>query len=113
MEFRLLGWVALEEARAARQKAALKSMAGVTDVVRELQQARTDTDVQTAEADPVNDYDRMTLLTKGIASWSYEAPLDAEHIAQLDEDTAKWAATEIVNMHRTTQAEREAGLFRP
>lgn len=115
-EFRLLGWVALEDARSLRQKKALQSLAGVADVVGELQRARTEPQDQPADADPLNEYDRMSLLCKGISGWygPYydETPLSPDAIAGLDAATAEWAAREIIGMHTQTAAEREAGLFR-
>ena len=116
MEFRLLGWVALEEARSVRQTKALRSLSGVTDVVNELNRARTEPAVQAAESDPINDYDRMTLLCKGIVGWygPYydDTPLSPDAIAGLDQPTADWAAHEIIGMHSQTEGEREAALFR-
>jgi hypothetical protein len=115
MEFRLLGWVALEEAQSLKQTNALRALSGgLSEVVRDLQRERERSNGnETPRAtDPVDNYDRMTLLTKGIVSWSYDAPVTPTTIGELDEETAKWAASEIVTLQTQSTAEREAGLFR-
>jgi hypothetical protein len=112
MEFRMLGFVALEEARQARQIGALRSMVGLGDVVAALQTARTDDTVQQAVNDPTTDYDAMTLLTKAIANWSYDEPVTPANIALLDPTTKDWAVREVVTMHMRSQEERDMGLFR-
>jgi hypothetical protein len=110
--FKLLSWKALEDARQARQIGALRSLSGLSDVVRDLQQARTNGEVLATETDPLNDYDRATLLKASVKEWSYDAPVNAETLADLDDVTAEWASREILNMHVRRQVEREAGFFR-
>lgn len=112
MVFQLLSWRALQEARDTRQAAALKSISGVADVVRELQSARTSVEVQAAEVDPLTEFDRGTLLRKGIKAWSYPPEPTQQTIDELDEQTAVWAAREILSLHTRTEQERLDGLFR-
>lgn len=112
MTFKLLSWRALEEARATRQTSALRSFQGVADVVRELQSARPAVDIPETEPDPTTSFDRATLLKRGIAAWSYDAPLTEASLDDLDEQTADWAVHEIVNLHTRTEEERLNGFFR-
>src|SRR5215203_2914045 len=114
MTFKLLSWRSLEEARALRQTAALRSFQGVADVVRELQSARTPEVAGAAVEvpDPTSSFDRATLLVRGIHAWSYDAPLTPAALDDLDEQTAEWAAKEIVSLHSRTEEERLNGFFR-
>jgi hypothetical protein len=101
--FRQLGWRQLAEAEEARSAAVLrnlKSMGG--ELLRDLQsinrsEAEQAAATQTA-ADPLAKYDQATILYAGIAAWTYSGKPTHEEIDSLDETTAKWAATEIVNL---------------
>jgi len=106
MVFRLLSWRALQEARDTRQAIVLQSLKGVADVLTEITKSRPE-----VEADPVAEFDRGTLLRKGIKEWSYDAALP-DSIDDLDEQTAAWAAEEIVGLHTRTEQERLNGFFR-
>lgn len=109
--FKLLSWRALEEARTRRQNDALRSFAGVADVVAQLSSVKRE-DVQAADEDRATQFDRATLLRKGIAAWSYDAPVDDAALDDLDEVTAEWAVREIIALHTRTEEERLNGFFR-
>lgn len=59
-------------------------------------------------ADPAAEYDRGTVLTHGITGWTYSAPCDETHIADLDEETADWAFREVLAFSVRTAAEGKA-----
>jgi len=53
--------------------------------------------VAVAEAEkPENKYDRTSVLCSGITAWSYGVELNADNIADQDEDWAAWAFGEII-----------------
>ena len=49
-------------------------------------------------ADPLLTHDRMTLLERGIVSWTFEQPLGRESYEDLEDDTAEWMATAILKL---------------
>jgi predicted component of type VI protein secretion system len=103
MTFRQLGWRQLAEAEEARSATALRSVKNMgPEVFASLQSVdRTRNDQEAAKqgaADPLAKYDQATVLRYGIASWTYPDKLNADSIDSLDVNTAKWAATEIVNL---------------
>jgi len=57
----------------------------------------TNADAERLLRDPLNGYDRHTLVTAGLTAWSYPEPaLSAEAIEDLDDDALEWFATEIL-----------------
>src|SRR4029077_1191315 len=91
--FRMLSWISLDVARQARIEAIAKQ-ARVFSGLRELLPPRTD-GAGDAEADRLQSYDRLTLLKLGVATWPYDGDVDVE---QLDEQTAEWAARQILDL---------------
>jgi hypothetical protein len=61
-----------------------------------------------AVADPVGLFDRVTLLAKAITTWSYDAAIDAETLADLDEDTQAWLAREVLLLAKPALFQSEA-----
>lgn len=53
-----------------------------------------------AAKDPLLLFDRLTLIEKGVLSWSYDAPIAAESYADLDEETRDFLAREILRLAR-------------
>lgn len=52
------------------------------------------------EADPLTSYDQVTLLDKGIVSWTCDEPKGLNAYEDLDEDTLRFLATEILRLSR-------------
>jgi hypothetical protein len=50
------------------------------------------------KADPLNSYDVDTLITKGLKAWSYEKPIDAPTIEDLDDQSRDFIAREILRL---------------
>jgi hypothetical protein len=46
--------------------------------------------------EPAQTYDRSVVLLHGITAWSYDEPLSATAIDDLDEETAAWLFAEII-----------------
>lgn len=103
MEIKKLSWKQLEKAQELATDALMakmKNMGG--DMVKALRDSTTE---QTA--DPSKSYDREIVLRLGIAKWSYEARLEPDTIAELDEETASWAFKEILDLNKP-RTEEEA-----
>lgn len=102
LELRLLSWLRLEDARRKRMNAltetfkalgglSLPSLNGGAPVVE----------------DRLTSYDIGSLLRSGIVSWSYGA-FSADQIEDLDEQTAKFAARELLRMSLPEEADLKA-----
>ena len=61
-----------------------------------------------SQEDSTDDYDKATILEKGIVAWSYDADVTPHNIAALDEETAEWAFQLIISRNVRTKAEGEA-----
>lgn len=73
-----------------------------------MQQAGVDeAEVAAAQRDPLTRYDTFTLLRHGIKAWSYDATLSDAARAELDDETAEWAAREILKFSRPQLFEDE------
>jgi hypothetical protein len=59
-------------------------------------------------SDPVSLFDRTTLLWKAVTAWSYDAPIDVETLADLDEATQAWLATEVLTLAKPALFQSEA-----
>ena len=94
IEFRPLGWLDLERARTAQTSRVLRN---AREMGAEVFSSLTDRErpAETA-ADPLAGYDRWELLSASIAGWSYADRLNKDAIARLDEQTALWAAREVL-----------------
>lgn len=129
MSFRKLSWRKLEEAGNAVSDdaiAKIKVMGGEAfKAIQDLVDARERKD-KTAEAaaekeigesldeaeqkvkDPLNKYDRGVLLRKGIIDWSYEGDKPTvENTDDLDEETAVWAARQILDLAMKGKTDEE------
>ena len=107
MTFRRLGWKALKEAREGRARRQMQSASDLArgldaDFLKQMRDevaaavtARGDAAIA-PEADPLDDYDKDELLRRGIAAWSYDAPVTPENLDGLDEATADWAARRVL-----------------
>lgn len=113
MELRRLSWTQLDSARRDRTNTALKQLAEQPDDVKELMRSTTAQRQAVAEAavDPLAEYHMATLLELGIYAWSYDEPVTSENIADLDSETAQWAALEIVKPASRTPEDRADRLF--
>lgn len=101
MEIKRLSWRQLEVAKdimTDNTVARFKKMGG------EVLKAFTNEKVR-QEADPRTQYDRGFVLEAGISRWSYDAEVAKATIEKLDEETAKWAFEEILNLHNPPSEE--------
>jgi hypothetical protein len=94
----------VEKAREANQFASadrLKGMGGAA-FQRELGQlgdpVATAALVAKAQADPLNTYDRATVLQKGIKAWTYEEAVTPETIDDLSDEAADFLARAILEL---------------
>lgn len=102
---RRLSWLQLREARRAREREQQDLAKGFgAEFVMALQAGNVDEDAarRVLETDPyeLNNFDLGVLLAAGIADWSYDVPVDEDHIGQLDEQTAVWAGQAIIDLTR-------------
>lgn len=62
--------------------------------------------------DPLAAYDRVALMVAGVTAWTFDAPVDRDHVEDLDEDTQDWLARAILRLSKPslfqTEAEAEA-----
>lgn len=125
IEFRLLSWHDLDKARGVREAVALRNMRELGgELVSSLQRATPAPVIPTPPAatpadsngaatngavpsttDLENRYDKETLLTLGIAAWSYDAPVMPDTIRALDDETATWAMGCLLGLHLMRRSE--------
>lgn len=101
MEVKKLSWRQLEVARdimTDNTVAKFRKMGG------EMVKAFTNEKAR-QEADPRTQYDRGFVLEAGISRWSYDAEVTKANIEKLDEETAKWAFEEILNLNNPLSEE--------
>lgn len=62
--------------------------------------------------DPMNDYDATVLVQKAVLSWTFDEPLSAAAIEEMDDEVLDWLAREVLRLAKPklfmTDAEREA-----
>jgi hypothetical protein len=97
---------------AASDALSLKSMAqidkfGGLERVTAMQQlgAKGKADVDETQrvempADPLRGFDALTLIEKGVVSWTCEEPVGIEAFEELNEDTCDWLAKAILKLAR-------------
>lgn len=96
----------LKEAAKARQSEGISFM---KEIGAELMKALQDGDdeklkkLEEAQQANINNYDRDTLLSLGVVSWTYKAELP-KALEDLDEATAKFLAAEIFALSRPETA---------
>lgn len=107
MTLRQLGWRQLAECQEMKQITSLRTFRGMGDLLKSLQNDKADLEAQAAadraegkapEVDPLAKYDQATVLHFGVVAWSYPEKITPDNLDNLDEETARWAATEIVNL---------------
>ena len=105
IKIRMLSGTMLELAEETRTKAVLSTIkAAGGEAFREVTISREDREEIVRQVDPLNDYDVDTLLRFGIVEWSYPDKL-SKAIDDLDADTRKWAAQEILAFTKQTEAD--------
>ena len=88
VQMRYPSYLHLQEARQARIKAAMESMAGLDDgLFQRLAKAAPPSAAESE--DPLLVYEWRTILGALIVSWSYAEEVTPETIAELDEDTIR------------------------
>jgi len=65
-----------------------------------------DQDAEEPEKDPLDGLDLLTVLCAGVSEWSYDRPVNEANIRMLDEETARWAALEIVGLRSKADLEK-------
>lgn len=116
---RKLGWKALKDARDAKMldAAGLQRALGA-DFQVQMRKALGNTPEEVAkrveelkklgDSDPFITHDQAVLLERGVVSWSFEVPINAENIAELDEPDAEALARKVYELSRPkTEAERK------
>lgn len=65
-----------------------------------------------AVSDPMNGFDRATLIEKGVLAWTYDVPPKPEHFEDLDDETQEFLAREVLKLAKPslfqTPSEQEA-----
>ena len=60
-------------------------------------------------SDPLLTHDRLTLIERGVVSWTFDQPIGRESYEDLEDDTAQWLATAILKLAKPSlYAEEEA-----
>lgn len=97
IKIRMLSGAMLEMAEDARTKAVFESIkAAGGEAFREVAISREERDdIVQKVTDPLNDYDIGMVLRFGIVEWSYPEKV-SKAVDDLDADTRKWAAREIL-----------------
>lgn len=104
-DLRQLSWADRQAAREARQAASLAQIKALgPDLLRDL---RSQEQSNTAD-DPLNEFDMATLLKAAVVGWSYDQPVSAATLAQLDEQTAAWVIREALGVS-ASEADRKNG----
>ena len=96
LEIRRLSWRELEAASDTATDAMMTRMKKLGgEIVQALRSAATK-----QQADPFDGYDRQAVLSAGLRAWSYDAKVNAENMALLDEPTAVFAFREILTLSK-------------
>jgi hypothetical protein len=106
-----LGWKTLQDAANENQRKGidLARQVGPGGLLKELSNAGGESEIRKkTEADPFIQYDRGTLLERGIKAWTVSATVTPEEIAELDAETSEWLAREIYALSKPrTEEERK------
>tara|TARA_R110000824_G_scaffold167181_1_gene343943 strand:- start:4061 stop:4459 length:399 start_codon:yes stop_codon:yes gene_type:complete len=106
-----LSWKKLKDAQRAQQTEGIEFMRAVgAELLQALRagDAEKVKSIEEAQEASITSYDRSTLLTKGLMSWTYDVELSPESIEELDEKTAAFLAQSIFNFSRG-DTETQAG----
>ncbi len=111
----------LRAASAENQRKAVAAMRAQRELAAGVDEAEADTPVdpeavkawqEQVRRNPLLSYDAETLIVKGVSAWTLELEPTPENVAELDEDTRDWLATEILKLSKPslfkTEAEQEA-----
>lgn len=95
----------LRAAQAENQRKAVLAMKAQRELVGEDDDSAVDPDAVLAYQEqvrrtPLLAYDAETLIVKGVSSWTLELEANPENVAELDEDTRDWLATEILRLSK-------------
>lgn len=75
---------------------------GGAKVQKEMQELWHDPDskktIEKIQADPLNGYDRYTIVEHGLVRWTYREPVSLESINDLDDEAVDWLAREILRL---------------
>lgn len=105
---RKLGWKALVDASNETQRKGIElaKAVGPGGLLAEITKQGGEAAIEAqANADPVLQFDRFTLLDRGIKAWTFSDKPTADEIADLDEDVAKLLARKIYDLSKPTTAE--------
>jgi len=106
IEFRELGWKALDAAREVKSRNSLMSFRDLgPDFLKTLTESPDGEAPVEKKENPVDTYDKSALLRASIVNWSYTAPCTESSIDNLDPVTADWAFNEIIKIHFPTEDE--------
>lgn len=111
MELRALTWPELEKAKKVKQSGVFADLGEIgPDTLKQLQGLTSEV-VSDALADPMASLDVLTVLTAGILRWSYGAEVTIANIERLDSETARWAASQIVQAPSDEQRKNSSNGF--
>jgi len=111
VEIKALSWKKLMTAQRVQQSAGISFMKEIGPELMEAMRsgdAKTVKNIEAVQEASISNYDRFTLLQKGIISWTYEAELNDENLEELDEKTAAVLASAIFHFSRGTDTKDEA-----
>ncbi len=104
MKFRRLPGKKLEEAREVKaNKSFAMFRAAGAEGIEAIRQMRSEEAEEILKADPLGAYDVDTLLRAGIVGWSYDEKPTPQNIDDLDPETRKWAALEILALSECSE----------
>lgn len=90
----------LERAAKAQQAASmadLRAMGGA-QFLQEFNALSPADRQRAARPDPLTLFDSLTILAAGVTAWSYDAPVDEAHLADLDAETSDWLVRAILRL---------------
>ena len=106
-----LSWKKLKDAQRAQQTEGIEFMRAVgAELLKALREGDADKvkSIEQQQEANITSYDRSTLLTKGLVSWTYDIEVSPESIEELDEKTAAFLAQAIFDFSRG-DTENEGG----
>ena len=91
---------AVERAQAVAAEKTISGRGFASKVAQALEAAKDGSTValDAMLRDPLNGYDRATVLQAGIVAWSYDVPCRPEHIDQLDDERSEFVALAILKL---------------
>lgn len=113
IEVRMLSGLQLQHAQAAARHERITRMHQMgPELVRATITSADPEAIKAARADnaddPLDGYDRRTLLLEGIVDWGYGEPVTPENIDDLDEETMQYVALQLLP-HDRTEEDRKNG----